>query len=69
MLTLKLLRENPEGVIKKLAVKNFDAREIVTRINELDTLRRTLQSGLDSCLAQQNRNAAQIGKLMKEGKR
>lgn len=69
MLTLKLLRENPEFVIKKLAVKNFDAREIVTKINGLDTLRRTLQTELDSCLAQQNRNAAQIGKLMKEGKR
>ena len=36
MLTLKLLRENPEFVISKLAVKNFDAREIVEKINALD---------------------------------
>lgn len=69
MLTLKLLRENPEFVIKKLAVKNFDASEIVGKINTLDTLRRNLQAELDACLAQQNKTAAEIGKLMKAGKK
>lgn len=69
MLTLKLLRENPEFVIEKLAVKNFDAKEIVAKINGLDSSRRALQAELDSCLAQQNRKAAMIGGLMKEGKR
>ena len=29
MLTLKMLRDDPERVIAKLAIKNFDAREIV----------------------------------------
>ena len=29
MLTLKQLRDDPEYVIRKLAVKNFDARAIV----------------------------------------
>ncbi len=69
MLTLKLLREDPEYVIRKLAVKHFDAREIVTRINELDGNRRALQTELDACLARQNRIASQIGALMKEGKK
>lgn len=69
MLTLKLLRENPEFVIAKLAVKNFDAREIVERINALDRNRRALQVELDSCLAEQKKKAAQIGGLMKEGRR
>ena len=69
MLTLKLLRENPEFVIAKLAVKNFDAREIVEKINALDQNRRTLQVELDNCLAEQKKKAAQIGGLMKEGKR
>ena len=69
MLTLKLLRENPEFVIAKLAVKNFDAREIVEKINALDQNRRALQAELDSCLAEQKKKAAQIGGLMKEGKR
>ncbi|MBQ2918239.1 MAG: serine--tRNA ligase [Bacteroidales bacterium] len=69
MLTLKLLRENPEFVISKLAVKNFDAREIVEKIIALDQNRRALQTELDSCLAEQKKKAAQIGGLMKEGRR
>ncbi len=69
MLTLKLLRENPEFVITKLAVKNFDAREIVEKINALDRNRRALQVELDGCLAEQKKKAALIGGLMKEGRR
>ena len=67
MLTLKLLREQPEFVIKKLAVKNFDATEIVKRINELDKDRRAMQTELDASLAEQKMLAATIGALMKEG--
>ncbi len=69
MLTLKLLRENPEFVVTKLAVKNFDAREIVEKINGLDVKRRSLQTELDSCLAEQRKKAAMIGSLMKEGRK
>ena len=69
MLTLKLLRENPEFVIAKLAVKNFDAREIVEKINALDQNRRALQLELDTCLSEQKKKAAQIGGLMKEGRK
>ena len=69
MLTLKLLRENPEFVIAKLARKNFDAKEIVEKINVLDQNRRALQLELDNCLAEQKKKAALIGGLMKEGKR
>lgn len=67
MLTLKLLRENPEFVIKKLAVKNFDARQIVDQINQLDVERRRVQQQLDNCLAQQKKAAALIGGYMKAG--
>jgi seryl-tRNA synthetase len=69
MLTLKLLRENPEFVIAKLAIKNFDAKEIVEKINTLDQNRRALQLELDTCLSEQKKLAAQIGGLMKEGKK
>jgi len=69
MLTLKLLRENPEFVIAKLAVKNFDAREAVTRINELDQKRRSLQQELDACLAEQKQKAALVGNFMKQGQK
>ena len=64
MLTLKVLRENPELVIKKLAVKNFDAREIVTRVIALDDNRKALQTESDALLAQQKQQAALIGSLM-----
>ena len=69
MLTLKLLRENPEFVIEKLGKKNFDAKEIVEKINVLDQNRRALQTELDACLAEQKKKAALIGGFMKEGKR
>ena len=69
MLTLKLLRENPEFVITKLARKNFDAKEIVEKINDLDQNRRALQLELDTCLAEQKKKAAEIGGLMKQGKK
>ena len=69
MLTLKLLRENPEFVINKLAIKHFDARAIVEKIIALDKNRRNLQTELDACLAEQKKKAAQIGTLMKEGKK
>lgn len=69
MLTMKLLREQPEFVIKKLAVKNFDAKEIVEKINALDASRRALQAELDACLSEQKKKAALIGGLMKQGRK
>ena len=69
MLTLKMLREDPELVIRKLAVKNFDARSIVEKVLELDTNRRNLQTESDALLARQRQKAAVIGGLMKEGRR
>ena len=67
MLTLKLLREQPDFVVERLAVKHFDAREIVDKILEADRSRRALQTELDACLASQKSLAAQIGALMKSG--
>ena len=69
MLTLKLLRENTDFVVEKLAVKNFDAREIVESIIALDEKRRALQVELDNCLAQQKQTAALIGGFMKSGQK
>ena len=46
MLTLKTLRDDPERVIAKLKVKNFDAKPIVDKVLELDALRRALQLSL-----------------------
>lgn len=69
MLTLKMLRDDPEFVVKKLAVKNFDARAIVEKVLALDENRRKLQAESDDLLAQQKVKAGEIGKLMKEGRK
>ncbi|MBP5373744.1 MAG: serine--tRNA ligase [Bacteroidales bacterium] len=67
MLTLKLLREDPEKVISKLAIKHFDARETVYNIIALDDRRKALQQESDALLGEQKKAAAQIGSLMKQG--
>ncbi len=69
MLTLKLLREAPDFVVERLAVKNFDAKEIVDQILDLDRSRRQYQTELDGCLAQQKIQAKAIGALMQQGKK
>ena len=67
MLTLKLLREQPDFVAERLAVKHFDARKIIDDILDADRRRRSLQVELDSCLASQKTLAAQIGTYIKSG--
>ncbi len=69
MLTLQLINENPEAVIERLAVKQFDAREPIMRVVELDKQRRAAQKVRDDNAAQLNKLAAQIGALMKQGQR
>lgn len=69
MLTLALIKENPEEVIKRLKVKNFDAREQIERIIELDKERRAAQASYDTQGAELKKMAAVIGTLMKEGKK
>ncbi len=69
MLTLKLLRDDPEYVIRKLAVKHFDARSIVEKIIVLDDHRKALQTHSDALLSEQKKAAAAIGALMKAGKK
>lgn len=69
MLTLQQINENPERVIERLAVKHFDAREPIMKVIELDKLRRAAQKERDDNASQLNKMAAQIGALMKQGKR
>ena len=67
MLTLKTLRDDPQWVVSRLKVKNFDAEKIVSRVLELDAERRSLQQQSDALLAEQKKRAAEIGALMKQG--
>ena len=69
MLTLQVINADPEGVIAKLAKKHFDAKEPINRVIELDKQRRTAQTTRDGQAAQLNKLAAQIGGLMKQGKK
>ena len=69
MLTLQLINQDPEDVIRRLAVKQFDAREPIMRIVELDKQRRALQKQRDDNAAVLNKLAVQIGALMKQGNR
>ena len=69
MLTLQLINQDPEEVIRRLAVKQFDGREPIMRIVELDKQRRALQKQRDDNAAVLNKMAAQIGALMKQGNR
>ena len=69
MLTLQLINQDPEDVIRRLAVKHFNGREPIMRIVELDKQRRALQKQRDDNAAVLNKMAAQIGALMKQGNR
>lgn len=69
MLTIKQIRENTEHVITRLAVKGFQAENVIKDIIELDDKRKSIQQRLDANLAEQNATAKQIGALLKDGKK
>jgi len=69
MLQVNDIRKNKQEVIERLAVKNFNAREIVESVLALDDLRRKTQKQLDDALAEANRVSKEIGGLYKQGKR
>ena len=69
MLTLAAIKENPQEIVRRLAVKHFDAEKLINEILELDQARRTAQARFDQNGADLNKLAAQIGALMKSGKK
>lgn len=69
MLTLQQIKENPDKIIERLAVKGFDGKQAINEVVELDAQRRQLQMRNDNQAAELNKLADQIGKLMKEGKK
>ena len=69
MLTLKLITEETERVIKGLEKKHFNgAREAIDSVLALDKARRQTQQQLDKTLQEGKKIAAEIGHLMKDGK-
>ena len=70
MLTLKLINERTEWVIKGLEKKHFSgAKEAIENVLATDKKRREAQTQLDINLSESKKLAAQIGALMKQGKK
>jgi len=67
-MNLKFIQENKEDVIERLKVKNFDARELVDNIIELDSKRKSFQQESESKQAEMNAISKEIGMLFKSGK-
>ncbi len=69
MLTLQQIKENPDRIIERLAVKGFDGKEPIARVIDADNRRRELQLKNDNLAAELNKLAASIGQMMKAGKK
>lgn len=69
MLTLAAIKENPDDIIRRLARKHFDAKELIEKIIEIDKVRRTTQAELDASLSQIKTLSSQIGMYMKGGEK
>jgi seryl-tRNA synthetase len=70
MLTLKLITEETDRVIRGLEKKHFkNAKEAIDEVLAVDKRRREAQQQLDKNLSEAKKLAAQIGGLMKEGKK
>jgi seryl-tRNA synthetase len=68
MLDLNFIRENKQKIINRLAVKNFDAKEIINNILTLDNKRKSTQKTLDDKQSEINTISKEIGYLFKQGK-
>ena len=70
MLTLKLITEETERVIKGLEKKHFNgAREAIENVIGIDKKRKEAQQKLDKNKQEANTISKQVGLLMKEGKK
>ena len=70
MLTLKLINEETEHVIRGLEKKHFKgAKEAIDQVLAIDKRRREAQQKLDANLSEAKKKAAEIGGLMKQGKK
>ena len=70
MLTIKLITENTDAVIRGLEKKHFKgAQETIAKVLELNDKRRSTQNELDKNLAEINATSKSIGQLMKAGQK
>ncbi|MDR1156073.1 MAG: serine--tRNA ligase [Bacteroidales bacterium] len=69
MLTIKFIEDHKDEVIKRLAVKGFQAGEIVGQLLDTDAQRKKLQTQADNLQAELNAQSKEIGALMKSGQK
>ena len=69
MLTLQQIKADPADIVRRLAKKGFDGKEEIDTLLDLDEQRRANQLNNDNLAAELNKAAAQIGALMKQGKK
>lgn len=69
MLELNAIRSNVDQIKQRLALRNYADISLLDEILQIDAERRTTQKELDDTLAKANELSAQIGALMKEGKK
>ena len=68
MLDINYIKENPQEVIDRLAMKGKDAQEDIAKILELDGKRRALIAETEGYKAEQNKLTKMIPMYKKEGK-
>ncbi len=68
MLTVKYIADNKEHVVSALAIKNFDAADIVAKVITLDEERKLLKLQSDNTQAERNALSREIGGLFKSGR-
>lgn len=69
MLQLAQLRQDPEGVKKRLQIKHFADISLVDTVLQLDDQRKKLQLDFDNTQAQVNSASKEIGMLMAKGQK
>ncbi|MEJ0102911.1 MAG: serine--tRNA ligase [Bacteroidota bacterium] len=69
MLQLQVIRQNPEWVKERLAVKNFKEPGLVDTILSLDDQRKKLQLEFDNTQSKVNSASKEIGQLMGKGQK
>lgn len=69
MLQVTLLKQKPDWVKERLAIRNFKQPELVDEIIALDDERRTTQTACDNVQSTINSASKNIGQLMAQGKK
>jgi len=69
MLQLQALRQKPEWIKERLAIKYFNDQNVVDEILRLDEQRKKLQLEFDNMQAKINSSSKEIGQLMAKGEK